>query len=122
MLPRRHEGSILTGYPARTAQAQGWVVFKGIGAAPALLESFNVDGLTDNNPGDYTVLWTRDFPVASQYACGGMVQLTGSAPLYLQLKQNETLAVGSTRVTVRDRLTATQDPEWACVVAVGWSA
>ena len=122
MIPRSLLGTILTAKPEARVRAHAWACFKGSGAAPVLFESYNVASLTSNGVGDYTVTFTRAFPVASQYVFGGLSQQsTGTAHDTLQLKQNDLLTAGSVRFTIRDRGDTAQDPEWVSIVAAGWS-
>ena len=122
MIPRSLLGSILTAKPEPRLRAHAWACFKGSGAAPVLFESYNVASLTSNGVGDYTVTFTRAFPVASQYVFGGLSQQSaGTAHDTLQLKQNDLLTAGSVRFTIRDRGDTVQDPEWVSIVAAGWS-
>lgn len=44
-----------------------WVNFNGTGTV-AIRDSFNVDSITDNTTGDYTVFWTTDF-ANDDYSC-----------------------------------------------------
>jgi hypothetical protein len=45
-------------YPANLCKA--WVNFDGTGSV-SIRDSFNVASVTDNGPGDFTVVWERDF-------------------------------------------------------------
>lgn len=56
-----------------TSAAKAWVDFNGTGT-PAIEASYNVDSITDNATGDYTVNWATDFSSANYAAaamCGG---------------------------------------------------
>jgi hypothetical protein len=44
--------------------AKAWVNFNGTGTV-AIRDSFNVDSITDNGTGDYTVNFTNDMPNAN---------------------------------------------------------
>lgn len=47
-----------TGQPAISGLAKAWVNFNGAGT-PAIREQYNVDSITDNGTGDYTVNFTN---------------------------------------------------------------
>lgn len=105
---------------AASRGANGWVAMDGSGAATNLA-SFNVSGITDNGPGDYTVTWDTDFSSAS-YAVVGSVGRSGSAATGIipLIPDGAAIAAGSVRMRVADAtLASLADAEHVSVVAFG---
>lgn len=94
-------------------KCRAWVNFKGTGTV-AIRESGNVDSITDNGTGDYTVNFTNDMPDAN-YAfsiqTGGVV----ANEAYTHSKNAHTTLVGSIRVRVRNSSNALGDTEQVSV-------
>lgn len=59
-------------------------------------ESYNVSGITDNNVGDYTIAWEKDF-ASEHYAVGGMTHNPAS-PTQDMIISWQVIAAGSIRV------------------------
>jgi len=81
--------------------AKGRVTFESDGSA-SVLDSWNVDSVTDNATGDFTVTWTDDFSNDDYQVCGIVEDNAGGGAVepFLKLRNGGRLE-GSTRVEVR---------------------
>lgn len=99
-----YENGAWVGLSPDSGSIKGWVNFNGIGVV-AIIDSFNVDSVTDNGVGDYTITWDTDFASTDYVLTGateeaarkGMVVVkagglvVGSAPIYTVNSNNAVL-------------------------------
>lgn len=92
-----------------TYRIKGWCSFTGTGT-PAIRDSLNVSGLTDNGTGDYTVTWDTDF--ADTTYC---VVVSSSA----FATKIQSVAAGSVRVETFNSAGSNEDAGYVSVMAIG---
>jgi uncharacterized protein (AIM24 family) len=102
-------GSVATAYGCRA-----WVNFNGTGT-PAIRASGNVQSITDNGVGDYTVVFTTALPdVNYSFVGGGQIDTTAADGNRLTVSARRgsgDIAVGSLRiVTGGSSVSTTLDP------------
>ncbi len=98
--------------------AKGWVNFNGTGTV-AIRDSYNVDSITDNGTGDYTITWTTDF-VDTNYCWVGICDPnTGTDQQLPRTINQKAIAVGSLRTWSGDTVSSGEDMEVMCIVAFG---
>lgn len=94
--------------------AKAWVNFNGTGTA-AIVSAYNIDGITDNGTGDYTLDFTTALSSANMCAVGMNRQDTSnSATLNIH-----TLATGSARVRSGADSDSATDTDITCVAVFG---
>lgn len=91
---------------------KGWIQFNGTGTI-AIQDSHNVDSITDNGTGDYTVTWDTDF-ANDDYSA-----VVSSGQAFHQLYWDAPMAVGSLRITIYDSAHNLADEAYIAVIAIG---
>lgn len=76
--------------------AKAWVKFNGTGTV-AIVDDFNVDSITDDGTGDYTITFTTALDSAN-YVAAGMAGHTSNGG-YIRLRNGETPAAGSCKIS-----------------------
>jgi len=90
---------------------KGWIQWDGSQAAADMIQdSYNVDSMTDNGAGDYTINWQYDFD-SNDYAVAGL------SNTYHTAIQGMTGA--TTQIYTRDVNHATADCSQICIIAIG---
>jgi hypothetical protein len=93
------------------ARAKGWVTFDGTNANPDSTKTgYNVDSITDNGTGDYTVNWDTDF-ASSTY-----VVVVGSSASHTYLQGR---TAGTTQVKTKNLAGTDTDVSLISVIAFG---
>ncbi|KYK25697.1 hypothetical protein AYK26_07715 [Euryarchaeota archaeon SM23-78] len=98
-----------TGKTTADWQIKGWVQFNGTGTL-AIADSYNVDSVTDNGTGDYTINWDTDF-ANDDYAVG---VATDQYIERILAKTN-----GTIQVTVYDANNSAVDASIVDMIAIG---
>ena len=82
--------------------AKAWAAMNGTGT-PALRDSFNVSGLTDNSTGDFSFAYSSNLATADAYTAGGMVANTSASNTTYTLApySSSTLTTSSSRYSMR---------------------
>lgn len=89
------------------AVAKAWVKFTGTGTV-TIADDFNVDSITDNGTGDYTINFTTALDSANYCAAGMVGHSSGGG--YVRIEDGQTPAAASLRVaTMNYAGTAKQD-------------
>lgn len=93
--------SIATSFVA-SGSAKAWATMNGSGT-PALRDSFNVSGLTDNGDGDFSFAYSSNLATANAYTAGGTVANTSVSTATYQLSpySSSTLTTSSSRYSMR---------------------
>jgi hypothetical protein len=93
--------SIATSFVAG-GSAKAWAAMNGTGT-PALRDSFNVSGLTDNSTGDFSFAYSSNLATADAYTAGGMVANTSASNTTYTLApySSSTLTTSSSRYSMR---------------------
>ena len=93
--------SIATSFVA-SGSAKAWAAMNGTGT-PALRDSFNVSGLTDNSTGDFSFAYSSNLATADAYTAGGMVANTSASNTTYTLApySSSTLTTSSSRYSMR---------------------
>lgn len=114
-----------TSTPASDSLAKFWVNFNGTGT-PAIRGSYNVDSITDNGTGDYTIVITTDFADTNYSVVATASGITDAIndQILVTLYSTAPLAVGSVRIRTLEVEGGSSgngfdDPEWVCVVGYG---
>ena len=92
--------------------AKSWITFGDTASAgnPAITDSFNISGITDNGAGDTTYAFSNNMAVAKGYAVSGSFAFESDITVYVysvQPKQDDSVATSSLR-TVTLYVHATQ--------------
>ena len=73
---------------------KGWVNFDGSSSPAVINDSFNVDSVVKNGPGNFTIVWTTDF-ANNHYVVTGMGYKSPNADVFVGC---ESLSTGSTAI------------------------
>lgn len=98
----------------------GYITFNGTGTV-AVLDSFNVSGITDDGTGLYTISWDNDFNDAN-YSLAGIVQRASGAGNggYVSLEDSTDVTVGAIKIsTLNNDGTADADLRRVSIIAIG---
>jgi len=88
---------------------KAWVNFNGTGTV-AIRESYNVNSITDNGSGDYTVNFTTAMPDAN-YAPAIATQRNGiNSAVWGSVKYDSTMATSNVRIATVDVTPTPTDP------------
>lgn len=101
---------------------KGWINFNGTGTI-AINDSFNVESITDNDPGNYTVTWDTDFANVD-YVVTGLVKRSSAGidlnPYSVQIAAvASNPAVGSVQLSVNSDNNVLDDAEMIHIIATG---
>jgi hypothetical protein len=99
--------------------ARGWVKFSAAGSL-SVLDSHNVDSVTDNGTGDFTVNWDTDF-ASSNYAWTFAFENSGDSTDVWHVASNGNTAESASSLSLRtydESLTLADTPR-VCVIAFG---
>lgn len=106
---------------AHNGVVKGWISMNGTGTA-AINDSFNVNGITDNGTGDYTITWETDFGSAN-YAIAAFGGVTsGPTAVIVTVSYTYTGAVntaGASRIGTRSVSADAVDANTLCLIAIG---
>lgn len=91
-------------------RVKGWVRFDGTGTL-SVKDSYNVDSVTDNGTGNYTVNWDADFANADY-----CVVVTVGNDVMAHIAA---VAAGTTQILVKNRSGTLTDIAIVCVMAIG---
>ena len=92
--------------------AKVWAHYNGTGT-PAIVDSLNASGITDNGTGDYDVNFTNNFRAATVYAVAGNGNNTEA--LWHAPQQGSTMLSSDVRMQTRNSLTNLADCSSAVV-------
>tara|TARA_R100001129_G_C5243723_1_gene226271 strand:+ start:325 stop:726 length:402 start_codon:yes stop_codon:yes gene_type:complete len=81
--------------------AKAWLTFNGTSTA-ALIDSFNISGITDNGTGDFSFAYSNNFSTANSYVAGGMVAPSSNSVTTYTLRpySSASLATSSIRFSM----------------------
>lgn len=109
------DASLLRYHPG---SCKSWVAFNGTGTL-AVLASYNVTSVTDNNTGDYTVNIGNDMSSAN-YAVTGICRRSGAANgSDVHIKESTSPAAGSYNITTANGSGTNFDPAYVASCAFG---
>lgn len=101
-----------------TGNVKGWVNIDGTGTA-AVSDSLNVDSITDNDVGDFTITWDTDF-ANTDYAVAGMaINDNPTNAVTVCIKDGVDLTVGATNILVANQGGTAVDRDPITVIAIG---
>lgn len=95
---------------------KGWIIFDGTTATPTIKDWFNVDSLTDNAVGTWTINWGTDFS-NSKYAIVGNTSAEGTNTFIVL----DTTTFGTSAVKIYSVTSAgvTTDRQFVTAIAIG---
>jgi len=106
--------------PTAVSPAKVWVKFQG---SSTIDDSFNVDSITDNGTGDYTINFTTDFANVNYAVAGGGRYIAGTNDaIAVGINETDGQAVGSCRIetlSLGGTGSSQNDPDIVCFVAFG---
>ena len=98
------------------ARVKAWVVFDGTGT-PTIADSYNVDSITDNGTGDYTINWTVPF-ASADYVVSGSASLAATT-CYFVISPDAAPLAGAVRIKTTNTSNEAVDATAIMVMAIG---
>lgn len=99
---------------------KGWISFDGDNVgSPAVRDSYNVDSITDNGTGDWTVNWDTNFANANYCVVVSAEKNSGDTQSTIGLHETTPIAAGTTRLHSVNDNGSGNDANYVMVIAIG---